>query len=148
MTLLFSFFSLFLSVLEDDIQLTDHIYDSSIKTVRIFPLGTNPEIKLLPAVSNLGGAPLALEFDDLQNDRVNYYAKIIACDYNWQKSSLHDLDFLEHYNEFNIDEFEYSSNTQTPYVHYQFTIPQVKLPGNYVLLVYRDGDLSQLALSK
>jgi hypothetical protein len=132
----------------EDILYEDYAYDSQIKTIRLFPAAEDPEVKLLPSVTSLNGGQLLLEFDDLQGDRVNYYAKIISCNYDWTKSTLHDLDFLENYNEFNIDDYEYSSNTLVPYVHYRFLIPPVKIPGNYVVVVYRDGDLEQLALSK
>lgn len=143
--LLFSFLSAFSP--QEQIRTEDYVYDPQIKTVRLFPAADSP-LRLLPSVTLLHGGQLILEFDDLQGDRVNYYAKIISCNYDWTKSNLHDLDFLENYNEFNIDDYEYSNNTLVPYVHYRFLIPQVKLAGNYVVVVYRDGDLEQLALSK
>ena len=143
--LLFCFLSGFT---QNSILYEDHEYDSHIKTVRLFPASENPDIKMLPSVTQLGGSPLQLEFDDLQYDRFNYYAKIISCTYEWRKSSLHDLDFLENYNEYNIDSYEYSSNTVIPYVHYKFIVPGVKIPGNYLLVVYKDGDINQLALTR
>jgi len=132
----------------EDLRHEDYIYNSQIKTVRVFPAGEYPEIKNLPSVTALDGSPLQVEFDDLQSDRVNYYAKIISCNYDWSKSNLHDLDFLTVYNEFNINQYEYSSNTLIPYVHYKFFIPEVKIPGNYLLVVYKDGNLDDLAFSK
>ena len=39
-------------------------------------------------------------------------------------------------------------NTYTPYVHYRFAVPPVKLPGNYLLVVYRNGDKSDIVLSR
>ena len=144
--MLFSFFSSFNA--NEGIRYEDFAYNPKIKTIRLFPASDNPDIKMLPPVTLLGGSPLQLEFDDLQEDRVNYYAKIISCNYDWSKSSLHDLDFLKTYNEFNIDSYEYSSNTSIPYVHYKFIIPSVAIPGNYVIAVYQDGDFDQLILTK
>lgn len=51
------------------------------------------------------------------------------------------------YNEFNINDFEFSPTGYLPYIHYTFSLPPVKLPGNYLLMVYRDGDKSDLVLT-
>jgi len=126
----------------------DHIYEDNIKTVRLYPASDDPDIKMLPAVTSMGGANLQVEFDDLQDDRTNYYAKILHCNYNWTPSRLHDLDYIADYNEFNINDYTYSSNTHIPYVHYRFLIPKVKLPGNYLLIIYRDGDKEDLIISR
>jgi len=108
---------------------SDWVYEPQIKTVQLLP-------------------DLSIEFDDLQDNRNNYYAKLIHCNYDWTKSSLQDLDFLEVYNEFTLNEYENSSSLYSAYVHYRFQIPKVKLPGNYLLIIYRDGDKSDLILSK
>lgn len=108
---------------------SDQVYESQIKTVQLFP-------------------DLSIEFDDLQDDRNNYYAKLIHCNYDWTKSSLQDLDFMQEYNEFTLNEYAISSNIYPAYVHYRFQLPKVKIPGNYLLIVYRDGDKSDLILSR
>ena len=87
-----------------------------------------------PAVTPLGKWDLLLRFDDLRNQQEPYYARVIHCNYDWTKSDLQDLDFMTVYNEFPINNFEYSVDTHIPYVHYSFPLPPVKLPGNYVLL--------------
>ncbi len=103
---------------------------------------------LYPAVVNVGQNNLQLEFDDLRSDYDTYYAKIIHCNYNWTKSGLQDLDYLTVYNEFPINTYEFSVDTQLPYVHYKFAVPNVKLPGNYVLVVYRGSDKEDIILSR
>lgn len=140
-------FSLFINALPEELRYEDWVYDDKIKTVRLYPATENPEGKMLPAVTFMNGNSLQLEFDDLQPDRANYYVKIIHCNYDWTQSRLHDLDFLQDYNEFNINDYAYSNNTHIPYVHYRFLIPEVKLPGNYLLIVYRDGDKEDLIIS-
>jgi len=102
---------------------------------------------LLPAVASLFQQNLVLSFDDIQESRNSYYARIIHCNANWHKSALNDLDFIAAFNEFNFTEYEYSTNTHLPYVHYRFAVPPVKLPGNYLLVVYRDGDRNDIVLS-
>ncbi len=130
------------------LQLIDLTYESQIKTVRIYPEGANSQSQMQPTVTKLGDWNLLLEFDDLQAERDSYYARVIHCNQDWTKSNLSDLDFMPQYNEFPILTFDFSLDTQVPYVHYKFKLPAVKLPGNYVLIVYRNSDRSDLIISK
>jgi hypothetical protein len=130
------------------LQLADLMYESQIKTVRVYPVGSDAITQLLPAVTKLGSWNLMLEFDDFQGQRDNYYARIVHCNQDWTKSSLSDLDFMPQYNEFSLLDFDFSLDTHVPYVHYTFRLPAVKLPGNYVLVVYRNSDRSDIILSK
>lgn len=141
-------FSLFVQASEKELLYEDRVYEDQIKFVRLFPETDNPEAKILPAVMNINGHPLQLEFDDLQEDKSNYYVKILSCNFDWTPSRLHDLDFMKDYNEFNINDYTYSNNTHIPYIHYRFLIPLVKLPGNYLLMVYRDGDKEDLIITR
>jgi len=131
-----------------NLQLLDLSYEPQIKTVRLSPLGVDSRSQLLPAVVQLGSWNLLLQFDDLREQRNNYYARIIHCNQNWTKSNLSDLDFMKEYNEFPINTFEFSLNTHQPYIQYQFRLPAVKLPGNYVVMVYRGTDRNDLILTK
>ena len=87
-------------------------------------------------------------FDDLRSDRDTYYARIIHCNYDWTKSDLQDLDYLSDYNEFPMNNSEFSVDTHIPYVHYWFLLPPVRLPGNYVIMVYRGSDKEDIILTK
>ncbi len=126
------------------LRLTDWSYEWAIKTVRLYPQG-NP---LAPAVTPFGQWNLMLDFDDLRSDRDTYHAKIIHCNYDWSKSDLQDLDFMTTYNEFPINNSEFSVDTHLPYVHYWLEVPEVKLPGNYVLAVYRGSNQNDIVLTK
>jgi hypothetical protein len=126
------------------LRLEDAAYENEIKLVRLFPQGS----PLAPAVTKLGQWNLVLEFDDLTSERDSYSAQIIHCNYDWTISSLQHLDYLPSFNEFNINTSEFSVDTHIPYVHYSFQVPPVKLPGNYVLAVYRGTDKDDLILSK
>ncbi len=126
----------------------DKVYEPQIKTVMLHPDRGNLQDSLDPSVSPIDQQNLLLEFDDLTSNRFNYYARLIHCNYDWTKSTLSDLDFLLEYNEFNITDYNFSSNTHIPYLHYRFSIPPVKVPGNYLLIVYRDGNKNDLILSK
>lgn len=126
------------------LRLSDYAYEPQIRTIQLAPEGNPTE----PAVIQLGQNNLQLLFDDLRSDRDNYYARILHCQYDWTRSDLQDLDYLTAYNEFPINNSEFSVDTHIPYVHYWLTLPVVKLPGNYVVVVYRDGNKDDLVLSK
>jgi hypothetical protein len=126
------------------LRLTDFAYEPEIKTIELSPEG----FPLLPAVTRLGTWNLILRFDDLRSDRDTYYARIIHCNYDWTKSDLQDLDYLTAYNEFPVNNSEFSVDTHIPYVHYWFHLPPVKLPGNYVLMVYRGSNKEDIVITK
>jgi hypothetical protein len=126
---------------------TDQSYEDEIRTVLMHPNeGAGSSLK--PAVAAIQKQNLLLQFDDLQPNRSNYYVKIIHCNANWTKSALMDLDFLFDYNEFPITEYDASFNTSLPYTHYYFQVPPVKIPGNYLLIAYRENDDQDILLSK
>lgn len=126
------------------LKLIDIAYEPEIKTIQLHPVNAPME----PAVTSMGRWDLLLEFDDLRTDRDSYYARVIHCNYDWTKSDLQDLDFLNVYNEFPITNLEFSVDTHIPYVHYWMNVPPVKLPGNYVLLVYRGTNKDDIILTK
>ena len=91
---------------------------------------------------------LVLEFDDLWETREDYYARLVHCNADWSVSRLRDLDFLDQYNEGNVNDYAYSSNTHVPYVHYRYAVPEVRMPGNYLLEIYPDGNKSKVVLRR
>lgn len=113
----------------------------------LYPNEGGTQDYLQPSATSIGKQTLMLEFDDLQDNRNNYYAKLIHCNYDWTKSRLMDLDFLQNYNEYSLNDYSFSNTTYSHYVHYRFEVPPVKITGNYLLVVYRD-DISNLILSK
>ena len=126
---------------------SDYAYEPQIRTVLLHPT-TGNEPDLLPAVTRLGDWNLILEFDDLRNQRDNYYARVIHCNHDWTKSNLMDLDFIKDFNEFTITDYHFSIDTQIPYIHYTFNLPPVNYPGNYLLVVYRGGNKEDIIISK
>ncbi len=129
-------------------RFTDFAYEPQIRTIVVRPGFNDPQTYLEPAVTRLGDANLLLEFDDLRDQRDTNYARIIHCNYDLTRSNLMDLDFLPDFNEFPINNFEFSVDTHIPYVHYWLTLPAVKLPGNYLVVVHRGTDKSDIILTK
>ncbi|MDR7132268.1 hypothetical protein J2X69_004635 [Algoriphagus sp. 4150] len=130
-------------------QLEDKVYKDHIQSVRLFPAGVTFDASIdAPVVPLRSGKPLLLLFDDLAFDPELYTAKLIHCDADWQKSQLKDNDFSPTFNEFNIQNYEYSVNTRIPYIHYRFELPPVTKSGNYIVKVYRQRDESDVILTK
>ncbi|PZX61245.1 uncharacterized protein DUF5103 [Algoriphagus ratkowskyi] len=130
-------------------QLEDKVYKDHIQSVRLFPAGETFDASLdAPVISIRALTPLVLLFDDLAFDPELYRARLIHCDANWQRSQLKDNDFLTTFNEFNIQDYEYSVNTRIPYIHYRFELPRVTKSGNYLIQVYRQSDESDVILSR
>jgi hypothetical protein len=126
----------------------DFTYEPQIRTIVLNQPSANQESTLQPSITKLGNWSMVLQFDDINTQRENYNVKVIHCNFDWTKSQLLDLDFMDQYNEFPINNFEFSVDSHIPYVHYWITVPPVKLPGNYLLIVYRGSDKEDLILSK
>lgn len=129
------------------LRLEDYSYEEQIRTVLFYPASNQPHPYLRPAAASLQQQNLILEFDDIQDNRDNYYLRLVHCTFDWKPSGLRDLDFMAEYNEFPLNTFTNSANTHLPYVHYHLPVPAVKLPGNYVAMVYRN-DRSDVVLTR
>lgn len=132
------------------LQFIDKTYEEQIKTAILFH---GDDIKATPlnpaAIPLIQRVPLVLKFDELFTDEADYYrAKVIHCNLNWTPSTLSEMQYLFEFNEFNIDEFEFSVATKVPYTHFTFPLPRVKLPGNYLLVVYRESDEQDIIITK
>ncbi len=90
------------------------------------------------------GAGLILSFDELTEDRSYLRARLIHCNADWQPSQLSEPEYVEGFNQSDIEDFGYSSNTFVHYVNYKFSLPQDGLrplvSGNYLLQVYDSDD--------
>lgn len=130
------------------LEFKDKAYEEEIKTILLYPYFGNQWDYNRPGVVALRDQRLVLEFDDLRENVDRYYGKILHCHQDWTPSDLADLDYLPEYNEFPINDYEYSIDTYINYVHYTTEVPPVKLPGNYLLVVYREGNPEDIILSK
>ena len=140
------------SVTNDNIKtllFEDNIYEDRIRTVLLYPSGSSASTILNPPVINrTSPAPLILEFDDLGKEYCNYYAKLYHCNANWTRSSFSDLQIVNDYNETLIQDYTTSINTKVRYNHYRYTVPRLKLTGNYVLVIYRNGNQQDIAITR
>lgn len=127
----------------------DHVYKSGIRTVRLYPIGS--EFRM-PIIRLNSMERLQLEFDDLFEDYVDYSYRIVHCDANWTPSALMPAQYLSNFQDFILTQFEYSTNALIPYTNYRLSIPneQVRLTksGNYLLIIYANGNKEDLVLSR
>lgn len=128
----------------------DMVYDENIKTPILYLKSGENNQMLNPAVSALNQIhSLYCEFDELTNQVGSYYYKIINCNMDWTPNNLIDSEFLKEFmNEQLITTYNISFNTREKYVHYNFLLPKVKLSGNYLLVVYRNGNADEIVFSK
>jgi hypothetical protein len=137
------------SNLSKRLVLDNQVYEENIKTVRLYPIQDVYDEVIQPAVISIqSNRNLVLEFDQLYGDFQSYYARLIHCDANWEKSRLSNNDFLAQFNDFPITDYQYSFGTRMPYVHYRWEVPHVERTGNYVIKVYRQGNEADLILTR
>ena len=117
------------------------IYDDNIKTLQVLP---NGESLMLPVIEFGSADEIVISFDELGYESSNFYYKIVHCDAYWNESNLSSMEYLDGFDGGMIDTYEYSANTTVNYIHYSVSFPnadvQLKLSGNYVVQIARDGD--------
>lgn len=96
------------------------------------------------------GDPFTITFDDVNGDEVDYYYKIVHCNFDWTPSNLAQSQYLKGFDNQRIINYENSFNTLKMYSNYRLTIPNnltsLKLSGNYMLSIYDNDD--QLMFSR
>tara|TARA_Y100001968_G_C19438752_1_gene761322 strand:- start:11 stop:1303 length:1293 start_codon:yes stop_codon:yes gene_type:complete len=112
----------------------------------------NTSNELLDPIIKLNSSEqLKLTFDIINNEAMTYAYTFIHCDHNWDYSNITQSEYLEGFFDHYINDYEYSFNTLSPYIHYEFIFPnqdiQFKKSGNYVVLVY-DSDNNIPILTK
>lgn len=146
-TLYFLLISLYLWP-QDEIIYDDYVYLPHIKSVQFHHRGLPTST---PIVDLQSSGQLQLSFDDILGGDITYTYKIIHCDKDWQPSRIEEFQYVDGFNDEDIQKWYYSSGTKTDYTHYQLIIPNNNtrwlLSGNYLLAVY-DDDLEVPALTR
>ena len=130
----------------------DWVYEPHIRTVQFYR-GNNP---FTYPILYLGEeSKLSLEFDVLQTEDMlpeSYIVDVIGCDHDWTPSGFLPLEFMDGFSNERIYYNNRSQNTLLPYVHYSYAFPgegaSFKRSGNYLLRVYRNGDETDLILTR
>lgn len=137
------------SQLSEKIVYEDQTYLNNIKTVEMYRSGW----RLSPPMRNLRDtSSLILEFDDLADETTHYTYTLIHCSAGWEPSDLVNTEYLSGLPENEIRDYRFSRNALQNYKHYRLSLPnddvQPKLPGNYVLYVYKNYDQDQPVLTR
>jgi len=134
---------------EKELQTIDRTYEEEIRSVLLYP-NTNTILDVLqpPILPLTDGRSLLLSFDQIGNQTDNYMVRILNCNADWTLSNLNAIMYLSDYNEFQIMDRQASYNTRIPYIHYKFSIPKTKISGNFLVMVYREGDDTDLILTR
>ncbi len=123
------------------VQYCTQIYDENIKTLQVLP---NGEQLKMPIIELGSEDEVEISFDELSYEVSNFYYKIIHCDAYWNETDLASMEYLDGFDGSVIDTYDYSVNTTVNYMHYKVSFPnddvQLKLSGNYVVKIARDGD--------
>lgn len=121
------------------IDYRDHTFSTDIKAVRLAPLG---EPLLLPKISLGTPATLELQFDDLKGNVKPYRFTLIHCNRDWTPSGLEPFQFLNGFEQVDINDYAFSSLSKQRYIHYRAAVPgpnqEFKRSGNYLLIVFND----------
>ena len=132
-----------------ELILDNYVYQSSIKAVKMEIAGWEISYPIIDLNSN---NQLLLSFDDLSDNIEDYSYKIIHCNADWTASDLAENEYLNGFFDSEILSPRSSFNTFTNFYHYKLFLPneniQFKVSGNYVIKVYKDGDESELVLTR
>lgn len=117
---------------------------SHVESVRTPMMVVNDEWKA-PAVITLGGDDvIQFSFDEMSHVYHRYVCRITHRNADGSQSELSEIDFLDGFNDFVIEEWENSHNTTQLYTHYTFELPNenigLKVSGNYRVDIYDEDE--------
>lgn len=127
----------------------DTTYFSSIKSIKLFQQNNQES---LPVINLNSSDLLELHFDDLDGYVKTYYYTYQLCNADWSEADINQFDYIKGFTQNRIIVSRPSSVTLSKYVHYQAILPEKNcIPsksGNYLLKVYLNGDIDQVAFTK
>lgn len=93
---------------------------------------------------------IIISFDELADDYSQLRYRLIHCNADWTPSSLVEAEYLNGFNEGDIDDYAFSANTFVNYVNYRFAIPsenmQPIVSGNYIAEVFPQDNPEEIIL--
>lgn len=105
-----------------------------------------------PFASLRGDDSFIMHFDITGSEEGSLAYKIIHCDREWHRSDLFTSDYMDGFEENRIDDFQASFNTTVDYTHYRVVLPgediRFLISGNYMILIYRDGEEERPLLTR
>ena len=137
--LFFSCLFCVISAFSDDTQ--SGIFDPGFRTLEVKVEGYEMQQPILILGSN---DRIVISFDELASERSYLRYSLVHCDAMWRPSGLVESEFLDGFNQGDVEDYEYSDATTVNYVHYRIVLPNEQMrftvSGNYLLRVYREDN--------
>lgn len=97
-----------------------------------------------PVITLYGDDRVVISFDELSDDRRYMRYELIHCDAHWRPEGLVDSEFLDGFNQGEVEDYAWSEATTVHYVHYRIVLPNAQMrftvSGNYIVRVYPEDD--------
>lgn len=128
-----------------DIVYHDHVYYSHLKSVKLTHRGLSTTLPIIDL--NTEGS-LTLKFDDMEGGGNLYTYEIIHCTKDWQRSDIEKIEYLDGFDNEEIESIAFAAGTIYDYTHYKITIPNEDvrwtISGNYLLVIYEGDDSDRI----
>ena len=137
------------SYLDENGAAREMILDAKVKSVQFYREGWPLSYPISKMSQDI---PLILEFDELSDQPSDFSYRIVHCNAGWEPSGLYEQEYLDGFADNPITNYRSSFNTYFKYTHYALSIPNedisFKLSGNYLVIIYRNGDPAKVAMTK
>lgn len=140
---------------DHNLRYEDHVYVDNIRSVKFILNGNVDDYPYIPLVFNTDdpfSQSLVLSFDEIGEDVTDYVYSLVHCDSEWKPSNISEVDYMDGFNEDDIDNYDFSFNTVVNYTNYKITLPNPDMSftktGNYLLKVYDNTDDRFLVITR
>ena len=126
----------------------NRIYSPRVKTLTSMVGG---DWRNRPVMTLNSDDVLTIGFDEFSHNYHRLTCHLDHCEADWSVSQdIFESDWLQGFNDWQIEDYQNSINTTVLYTHYQLTIPndrcQLKASGNYRLTIYDEDDADEKLL--
>ncbi|MDE7160106.1 MAG: DUF5103 domain-containing protein [Muribaculaceae bacterium] len=122
-------------------------FDSAFRTLRVEVEG---DFMATPVIDLDGDRRITVSFDEIGDDFSELRYRLVHCNADWQPSQLVESEYVEGFNEADVDDYAFSSNTFVHFVNYRITVPSEDMrplvSGNYLLQVFDRYDPERVLL--
>lgn len=117
------------------------IFDPRFRTLKV----VSPYDFYAPPVLRLGSNDaLTITIDEMGDDRSYLRWRWVRCEADWSASRLVESQWIDGFNEAEIDDYAYSNGTFIHFVNHRIDLPAEGmtpfLPGNYLLQIYPESE--------
>ena len=123
----------------EDFRHDNFVYMPHIKSVQLKRVG---QIISEPVLDLNSRGQLILIFDDILGGDIAYNYKLIHCDKDWNPTEIDEIEYINGFNDEDINTWSYSNTAVSDYTRYELLIPNENvrpmISGNYILLVFEN----------